>query len=270
MRLMVLATLIGLLALDGAPVSAQNAGTYQWVHRQTIPMRQHPFTCYCYTVSAAPVIWERDVMERADSFSRAMEVRNRLSARRDTCTYCKASRTENSTHQRIAVFRNCRKSPCTIGVAIGSYAQPGNRRYVEGWRSMGAEYQSHADAWRAACAAHRTPQYHSPDIQRGRVNCAEFTSSSKSTLTGVWTCSGRGTMTVEQINGNVKGHYSWNGGGTVVGKINNNRVFSAVWTESGRKGSFTMTLSKDGKSISGRWAYISGGSGGGQWGCHRP
>jgi len=76
--------------------------------------------------------------------------------------------------QMYHVYRNCRVSPCVIGVANRWYAVPNNRRYQEGWRKATRGYRDSRAAWRIACRLHRSSRYNSPDIRSGRVNCASL------------------------------------------------------------------------------------------------
>ncbi len=75
--------------------------------------------------------------------------------------------------QTLYVYANCRVSPCNIGVAHRYYAIPNNARYREGWRKISRRYFSRNKAWRYACRLHYARnRYRSPDIARGRINCA--------------------------------------------------------------------------------------------------
>jgi hypothetical protein len=84
--------------------------------------------------------------------------------------------------QALYVYANCRNSPCTIGVAIQSYAFPNNARYREGWRKLRGPYNSGTEAWRVACRLHYARnRYRSPDIINGNYDCASVSNSRPST-----------------------------------------------------------------------------------------
>ena len=93
-------------------------------------------------------------------------------------------------------------------------------------------------------------------------------SAQTSSFGGQWNCPGRGVLTLTQRGAEFSGSYSWNGGGTVAGRIYGNRI-SANWRQGSGRGAWDMTLSPDGSTISGTWNY-TGRSGGGRWSCTRP
>lgn len=68
--------------------------------------------------------------------------------------------------QNWAVFRNCNTRPCTIGVAVSSWYQPGWSRIV----SLPSQYL----AWQRACYLHNSRIYVSPDINSGAINCNNY------------------------------------------------------------------------------------------------
>lgn len=85
------------------------------------------------------------------------------------------------TEKPAMVFENCQVTPCMIGVADPSYAVPGNQRYAEGWRRFNTNpypltnFPNDRKAWQFACRIHYSSSRHnSPDIEAGRVNCAEL------------------------------------------------------------------------------------------------
>ena len=90
-------------------------------------------------------------------------------------------------------------------------------------------------------------------------------SAQTSSFGGSWSCPGRGTLTLTQRGTEVSGSFSWNGGGSVVGRLSTNRL-SADWRQVNARGMWNMTLSLDGSTISGTWNY-TGRSGGGNWSC---
>ncbi|MEE8574151.1 MAG: hypothetical protein V3T30_01960, partial [Thermodesulfobacteriota bacterium] len=69
-----------------------------------------------------------------------------------------------------SVFRNCNTRPCTIGVAVPKWSEPGWSR-ISTFGSSGA-------AWLSACRLHYNDRsHHSPDIAAGTIDCAKLKSS---------------------------------------------------------------------------------------------
>jgi len=69
--------------------------------------------------------------------------------------------------QRWSVFRNCNTRPCTIGVAVSTWSEPG-------WSRISTHSYPNA-AWKRACQLHYNNRgYNSPDIANGTVNCSVY------------------------------------------------------------------------------------------------
>ncbi|MCL4764732.1 MAG: hypothetical protein KJZ80_00685 [Hyphomicrobiaceae bacterium] len=69
--------------------------------------------------------------------------------------------------QSWSVFRNCNVRPCTIGVAVSNWSQPGWSRVASFWNE--------AWAWKHACWLHHVDRsHHSPDIAAGRIDCRKY------------------------------------------------------------------------------------------------
>lgn len=79
------------------------------------------------------------------------------------------------------VWKNCTAYPCTIGVAVHGYAQPGSVNHSNGWRTLSQSYRDGNDAWRTACRYHYgNPRYNSPDIANGVIVCENLCNGNKS------------------------------------------------------------------------------------------
>ncbi len=78
--------------------------------------------------------------------------------------------------ETLFIYQNCARGPdaCTLGVADGAYATPGNARHREGWRRLPDDgpFSSHPSAWARACRLHAPPSRVAPAITSGEIDCA--------------------------------------------------------------------------------------------------
>lgn len=80
---------------------------------------------------------------------------------------------------RWSIFRNCSNRPCMIGVALPNWNQAD-------WSRVGT-YRNTAEAWIEACKMHfNDPNYYSPDILAGRVDCGALSGDNLEAYLGVW------------------------------------------------------------------------------------
>lgn len=77
-----------------------------------------------------------------------------------------------------SIFRNCDVRPCVIGIALPTYSEPGFSRI--------GTFASSAEAWAEACRMHyNDPNYNSPDIQNGLIDC-NLLNYGNDALLGAW------------------------------------------------------------------------------------
>ena len=101
----------------------------------------------------------------------------------------------------------------------------------------------------------------------GAANSAFAQTGDVSAFGGTWNCPGRGTLTLTQAGSGVTGTFTWNGGGSVSGRIVGNTVYVDARESRGVLSTWTMGVSADGTRIDGTWQIPNGP--GGAWGCTR-
>ena len=123
-----------------------------------------------------------NILTRSDRYTYYERV-GRSAARRDPAQGSGRAGRSGVTRPRtgdeqLFIYENCARGPtrCTLGVAAGGYAYPGNARWREGWRGVMGEgpFSSHPAAWRRVCSLHNPPSRVAPDITSGEINCGEL------------------------------------------------------------------------------------------------
>ncbi|MCW8887325.1 MAG: hypothetical protein OQK12_19040 [Motiliproteus sp.] len=153
--------------LYAATASAQSVETYAYVHKKLIELTAPPWQCVCYSASRESVIMTHNsanqvwVVERYNSMAAAMAARDTLNAGPNVCSFCPGG---SGTRQQIFIFQNCNSGRCEIGVADGTYSQPG-------WFIKSTPFKSHPEAWVEACRIHNSGAAYAPAIAQGTIKC---------------------------------------------------------------------------------------------------